>query len=186
MFLSTTIRTELVELFFSISDKDECVINNGGCQHICTNTIGSYKCSCHNGFVLHDNRHDCKEGSCTHSIVSPFGLISSPNYPELYPNRKDCAWLFTTTPGHRIKLVFEDFELETHPECAYDHLTAYDGSTLENTTLGKFCGSKLPHPLLASSNKLYMIFKSDPSVQRKGFKATHTTGKLSINRYPIF
>ncbi|XP_015790048.1 tolloid-like protein 1 [Tetranychus urticae] len=157
------------------TDKDECVVNNGGCQHICINTIGSYKCACHNGFVLHENKHDCKEGSCTHSIVSPFGLISSPNYPEPYPNRKDCAWLFTTTPGHRIKLVFEDFELETHPECAYDHLLVYDGPTMDNTTLGKFCGSKLPHPLLSSSNKLYMIFKSDPSVQRKGFKATHTT-----------
>ncbi|XP_015793831.1 dorsal-ventral patterning tolloid-like protein 1 [Tetranychus urticae] len=157
------------------TDKDECVVNNGGCQHICINTIGSYKCACHNGFVLHENKHDCKEGSCTHSIVSPFGLISSPNYPEPYPNRKDCAWLFTTTPGHRIKLAFEDFELEIHPECAYDHLLVYDGPTMDNTTLGKFCGSKLPHPLLSSSNKLYMIFKSDPSVQRKGFKATHTT-----------
>ncbi|RWS10861.1 tolloid-like protein 1 [Dinothrombium tinctorium] len=162
-------------VFFT--DKDECAVNNGGCQHTCKNTIGSYTCSCHNGFVLHENKHDCKEGSCTHHIQSASGEITSPNYPEPYPGRKDCAWLFTTTPGHRIKLVFTEFELEPHQECAYDHIVVYDGATNENTTLGRFCGSKLPHPLLASSNKLYMIFKSDASVQRKGFKATHTTGK---------
>lgn len=91
-------------------------------------------------------------------------------------SRKDCAWLFTTTPGHRIKLVFTEFELEPHQECAYDHIVVYDGATSESTTLGRFCGSKLPHPLLASSNRMYMAFKSDASVQRKGFKGTHTTG----------
>ena len=166
--------------FFHNLDKDECAVNNGGCQDICKNTIGSYKCACQNGFVLHENKHDCKEGSCTHFISSTHGDIVSPNYPDHYSSRKDCSWLFTTTPGHRIRLVFEDFELEAHPDCAYDYIIVYDGSTANNSTLGTFCGSKFPHPLLASSNKMYMIFKSDPSVQRKGFKAVHTTGKQII------
>lgn len=26
------------------------------------NTFGSYECQCRSGFVLHDNKHDCKEG----------------------------------------------------------------------------------------------------------------------------
>ena len=155
-------------------------MNNGGCQHICKNTIGSYVCSCQNGFVLHENKHDCKEGSCTHHIVAARGEIQSPNYPESYPSKKDCAWLFTTTPGHRIKLVFSDFELEPHQECAYDHIVVYDGEGHESPMLGRFCGSKVPHPLLASANKMYMVFKSDASVQRKGFKATHSTGKWPI------
>lgn len=160
-------------IFFT--DKDECATNNGGCQHLCKNTVGSYSCSCQNGFVLHENKHDCKEGSCTHQINSPFGDISSPNYPDYYPGRKDCAWLFTTTPGHRIKLVFNEFELEPHQECAYDHIAIYDGDSTESPTLGRFCGSKVPHPILASSNRMYMVFKSDASVQRRGFKASHTT-----------
>ena len=37
-------------------------MNNGGCQHVCVNTRGSYACECHNGYVLHSNQHDCKEG----------------------------------------------------------------------------------------------------------------------------
>ena len=47
----------------TVSDKDECAVNNGGCQHICKNTVGSYECACHNGFTLHENKHDCKEGN---------------------------------------------------------------------------------------------------------------------------
>lgn len=45
-----------------VSDKDECSKDNGGCQHECVNTVGSYVCQCRHGFVLHENKHDCKEG----------------------------------------------------------------------------------------------------------------------------
>ena len=166
-----------VTFFFVLSparfeDKDECSTNNGGCQHICRNTIGSYQCACFNGFVLHANGHDCKEGTCMHHVQSADGgEIISPNYPlvshaienpykafryrtrrvpslsmdqsdhasleiqvvvshrifqkwkrfvfvryslfnaksklmfQEYPTKKECAWLFSTTPGHRLKLV---------------------------------------------------------------------------------
>ncbi|XP_035232741.1 tolloid-like protein 1 isoform X2 [Stegodyphus dumicola] len=92
-------------LFFT--DQDECASENGGCQQICKNTVGSYECSCHNGFVLHPNGHDCKEGSCVHHISSTDGVVASPNYPDQYPSRKECTWKFETTPGHRIKLCAE-------------------------------------------------------------------------------
>ncbi|GAB6021030.1 hypothetical protein CHUAL_003667 [Chamberlinius hualienensis] len=160
-------------IFFT--DKDECAISNGGCQHICKNTIGSYMCSCHNGYTLHENKLDCKEGGCKHEITTAVGEVSSPGYPDYYPARKDCIWHFTTTPGHRIKLVFNEFEMEPHQECAYDHIVLYDGDNTEANTLGRFCGSKVPHPIIASINEMYMVFKSDASVQRKGFKATHST-----------
>jgi len=48
-------------LFVNI-DRDECSVDNGGCQQVCKNTIGSYHCNCHSGFTLHSNKHDCKEG----------------------------------------------------------------------------------------------------------------------------
>lgn len=99
-------------VFFT--DMDECANNNGGCQHECHNTIGSYECSCHNGFKLQENGHDCKEGGCKYEILSPVGTITSPNYPDYYPSRRDCVWHFTTTPGHRIKLVI-DHDILTNP-----------------------------------------------------------------------
>uniref|UniRef100_A0A8B9L7E6 Metalloendopeptidase n=1 Tax=Astyanax mexicanus TaxID=7994 RepID=A0A8B9L7E6_ASTMX len=35
------------------SDRDECSKENGGCQHECVNTFGSYTCQCRIGFSLH-------------------------------------------------------------------------------------------------------------------------------------
>lgn len=84
---------------------DECAVDNGGCQHVCRNRIGSHECSCHSGFWLHENGRDCKEGSCHHEMTEPFGEITSPEWPDFYPARKQCYWQFTTTRGHRVKLV---------------------------------------------------------------------------------
>ncbi|KAJ3621320.1 hypothetical protein MTP99_003471 [Tenebrio molitor] len=165
-------KTGFAAIFFT--DVDECAINNGDCQHECINTVGSYKCTCHNGFTLHGNGRDCKEGDCKYEISSPYGSIGSPNYPDYYPSQKDCVWQFITTPGHRIRISFLFFEVEPHQECYYDHVDFYDGPSPEAHTLGKFCGSKLPHPIVSSGNELYMTFKSDASVQRKGFWATHS------------
>ena len=47
-------------------DVDECLENNGGCQHTCVNVMGSYECRCKEGFFLSDNQHTCihrSEGS---------------------------------------------------------------------------------------------------------------------------
>ena len=40
-------------------DINECNTNNGGCSHSCTNTEGSYYCSCDEGYVLDANDHAC-------------------------------------------------------------------------------------------------------------------------------
>ncbi|XP_070569420.1 matrilin-2-like [Ptychodera flava] len=36
----------------SCEDVDECKLGNGGCEHICVNTEGAYRCQCHVGFVV--------------------------------------------------------------------------------------------------------------------------------------
>ena len=41
-------------------DINECTINNGGCVQLCTNTLGSYNCSCNSGYIL-----DIDELNCT-------------------------------------------------------------------------------------------------------------------------
>ena len=35
-----------------LSDNNECSTNHGGCSQICTNTQGSFKCSCLSGYKL--------------------------------------------------------------------------------------------------------------------------------------
>uniref|UniRef100_A0A8C3V0R2 Metalloendopeptidase n=1 Tax=Catharus ustulatus TaxID=91951 RepID=A0A8C3V0R2_CATUS len=157
------------------SDKDECSKDNGGCQHECINTFGSYMCQCRNGFILHENSHDCKEAGCEHKLSGAEGMMSSPNWPDKYPSRKECTWDISATPGHRVKVTFNEFEIEQHQECAYDHLEMYDGPNSKSPILGRFCGSKKPDPVVASTNKMFLRFYSDASVQRRGFQAKHST-----------
>ncbi|XP_070758881.1 fibulin-2 [Enoplosus armatus] len=41
-------------------DVDECQLHPGQlCQHACTNTWGSYRCGCHQGYVLQQDGHSC-------------------------------------------------------------------------------------------------------------------------------
>ena len=40
-------------------DVNECEKDNGGCQHTCENTRGSYICSCRHQYVLDENQHNC-------------------------------------------------------------------------------------------------------------------------------
>ena len=42
-----------------VPDINECLNNNGGCDQTCTNSIGSYSCSCNIGFVLAPDEHSC-------------------------------------------------------------------------------------------------------------------------------
>ena len=40
-------------------DINECSDDNGGCDHTCTNTIGSYSCGCDDGYELDTDEHTC-------------------------------------------------------------------------------------------------------------------------------
>ncbi|MEJ1276392.1 tolloid-like [Cricetulus griseus] len=157
------------------TDKDECAKDNGGCQQECVNTFGSYLCRCGNGYRLHENGHDCKEAGCAYKISSAEGTLMSPNWPDKYPSRKECTWNISSTAGHRVKITFNEFEIEQHQECAYDHLELYDGADSLAPVLGRFCGSKKPDPVVATGSSLFLRFYSDASVQRKGFQAMHST-----------
>ena len=44
---------------YIISEINECSINNGNCSQLCTNTNGSYFCSCNPGYVLNGNNMTC-------------------------------------------------------------------------------------------------------------------------------
>lgn len=42
---------------------------------------------------------------CNHKVTSTSGTITSPNWPDKYPSKKECTWAISTTAGHRVKLV---------------------------------------------------------------------------------
>lgn len=45
--------------FNFLIDINECLTNNGGCAQICSNTVGSFTCSCRPGYSLNSDRRGC-------------------------------------------------------------------------------------------------------------------------------
>ena len=41
------------------TDIDECSEGVSGCSQLCSNTVGSYRCSCQNGYQLGSDNHTC-------------------------------------------------------------------------------------------------------------------------------
>lgn len=80
-------------------DTNECLVNNGGCEHTCTNTDGSYTCSCDAGYKLQNDGHGCEDvnecrdstinhfcdGNCINTIGGYF--CTCPDYQQLLPGQ---------------------------------------------------------------------------------------------------
>ena len=53
-----------------VADIDECEEHISGCNHNCTNTIGSYNCSCYDGFKFSNDSIVFCEGMQNSSTLS--------------------------------------------------------------------------------------------------------------------
>ena len=77
MYITITKRVVLVAVtayqFFVLlpiphADVNECATNNGGCDHYCNDTFGSFECSCMDGYSLSGDGRSCSGKSSTRSI----------------------------------------------------------------------------------------------------------------------
>uniref|UniRef100_A0A8C2VRK0 Fibulin 2 n=1 Tax=Chinchilla lanigera TaxID=34839 RepID=A0A8C2VRK0_CHILA len=100
-------------------DQDECLLLPGElCQHLCINTVGSYRCTCFPGFALQDDGHTCRPdrtapqpGATRESAPGPGPAQAAPNTiplplpqpntckgeqwgqcPQMGPRATGCAW----------------------------------------------------------------------------------------------
>ena len=54
---------------------NECLTHNGGCEHFCSNTEGSFNCSCRDGFILQNNAKGC-DGTSTGLRRYEYGAVT--------------------------------------------------------------------------------------------------------------
>ncbi len=56
-------------------DINECLSDNGECEHDCTNTEGNFSCSCNTGYELDSNGFNCS-GNIIHVLnIIPYPII---------------------------------------------------------------------------------------------------------------
>ncbi|XP_037517650.1 cubilin [Rhipicephalus sanguineus] len=122
------------------------------------------------------------------------GRFTSPGHPNPYENGLLCEWEIRASPGERLRLVFERFDLESHPVCKWDALEVYDGSDDRSPLLRRMCGDSTPSPVLSTGSSLFLRFKTDENTRLQGFSALYETvcggrwmglqGELASPRYP--
>ncbi|XP_008299363.1 adhesion G-protein coupled receptor G6 isoform X2 [Stegastes partitus] len=118
--------------------------------------------------TLHRHVLGCSSTNCNLVLTDAQGEITSPCYPQKYPNSQACKWTMQAPAGFIIQLSFLDFDLEEAHGCIYDRVVVNTG----NTDV-KFCGLTANGLTLNSTgNVMELSFTSDFSVQKRGFSVS--------------
>ncbi|TKR68060.1 hypothetical protein L596_024104 [Steinernema carpocapsae] len=104
------------------------------------------------------------------------GVITSPLYPQNYPNNDQCYYFINAKQGSVVQFNFTHFDVET---CC-DYVTIYDGRTEKDPILVRFGGhnrtADIPTgPLFSSTRYALMTFTSDNIVNKPGFAMTYSS-----------
>ena len=120
-------------------------------------------------------------------VTTPGTLIQSPNYPSSYEPGKDCRT--TITFSNRILLRFLYFDVEEDLYCDKDYLIIYDGPDDRNWSsqmITKLCGNTNPTEIESSGTTIHILFHTDSSEQRDGFRIQVLEfGKIIIKCYTL-
>ncbi|MED6278602.1 hypothetical protein CHARACLAT_025604, partial [Characodon lateralis] len=112
------------------------------------------------------------QNGCGGNVGGPSGSISSPGYPNRYPENTECIWYVTSTPGSSVTLNIHEFDVEFHENCNYDVLEVYGGPDLQAPRLARLCSTtSSPMQVSSTGNLLTVRFKSDAYVSGRGFNA---------------
>ncbi|XP_073527524.1 scavenger receptor cysteine-rich domain-containing protein DMBT1-like [Phyllobates terribilis] len=119
---------------------------------------------------------DSSYRNCGGLLAQMNGNITSPFYPNPYPANSHCIWDIRVPVGYYIRLFFLHFDLETHPHCAFDWVTIYDGIPQYSSEIARICNSNSSlNTFYSSSNIMSVEFRSDSSVQQNGFLAVFSS-----------
>ena len=113
--------------------------------------------------------------SCWHPLsADDTGFLTSPEYPELYPNNTQCEWRISTPAqvNQTVFFQFNEFDLEHHDTCNYDRLFFYLPQ-VDNIVYNTVCGDTLPSPFAMPSYETGVVFQSDDIGAGK-FNATYS------------
>ena len=109
------------------------------------------------------------------NVTIPGTIITSPNFPNNYPNYQDCEMLITMPKGTLVLLDFLSLNIESSwwGLSCNDWLEVFDGSDASVGTdrIGeKICGNETPNQMAASGNTLFISFRSNYAGSSAGFQ----------------
>jgi len=92
------------------------------------------------------------------------GVLTSPNYPALYPNNHESTQIIEVAEGKTIRFKWTHFD--TEPEYDFVQLVDENGDDLTP----KIWGNSLDHSGSSNSNIMFVRFHTDGDTQRTGWR----------------
>ncbi|KAI4888650.1 hypothetical protein NFI96_007010 [Prochilodus magdalenae] len=103
---------------------------------------------------------------CGGDLTNSSGEFFSPQYPNYYPDNAHCRWRLLASEGQVVNVAFTFVDLE---RCC-DSINVYDGPSEYYPLLGRVAQNQTYH-FTSNGNYLTVLFSSDYSVTRPGFRA---------------
>lgn len=141
---------------------------------MCTNTEGSFYCTCREDFRLATDGRFCVP-VCGGEITTDTGSISTPGWPQFYPSLNfTCEWTFQTSNNTFIDFLFdEQFGIQGSHPCPTDYVEIFDGLRDSGLLLGKFCSLQVPAVVSTSSNTASIVFQAS--------RQSHSADHVGVN-----
>ncbi|XP_019483246.1 PREDICTED: complement C1s subcomponent [Hipposideros armiger] len=159
--------------YYIAIDVNECTdFADVPCSHFCNNFIGGYFCSCPPEYFLHDDMKNCGVNCSGNVFTALVGEITSPNYPNSYPENSRCEYQILLEEGFQVVVTVrrEDFDVE--PADSEGNCVDSLVFVTKDQQFGPYCGDGFPGPLNieTKSNVLNIIFQTDLTGETKGWK----------------
>ncbi|XP_070560217.1 mannan-binding lectin serine protease 1-like [Ptychodera flava] len=140
--------------YYYAEDIDECLDQNGGCEHLCHNVYGGFYCSCFPGYTLDSDGRTCTAKPRTTVLTESSGELDTGalGNDKYYPR----DWIIIANSRHVIAVDFNAFHVIGLFACEDLFIMVYTG----NEEFGPFCGnenvSNLP-AIIQSANNVITI-----------------------------
>lgn len=136
--------------------------------------------------------YEAIENGCGGVLTGESGSIESPDYPNSYFSNLNCEWQIRVSEGSTISLHIAtlDIEVPANGRCLFDYIELFDGDNDGAQSMGRYCslqGGTSKNAFSTSSNKIFIRFTSDATVNHGGFKLNYRTqcNRTLVGRYGV-
>ena len=95
-------------------------------------------------------------GACGGNFTNSNGILTSPSYPDNYPDDAECVYAISQPTDSAIKLTFRSMDIEEYYGDCYDYLEIRDGPSADSPLVDKRCGNEIPPPIQSSHNQMWI------------------------------
>ena len=104
-----------------------------------------------------ETRNLCQNsGECGGKLTTSSGILTSPSYPQNYPENTDCVYTISQPIGTIIIMNLVSMDIEQSDSCNYDYIEIRNGLSEDSPVLQKLCGNEVPAPIQSVQNHMWM------------------------------